>query len=192
MKRLHALCLFATVVVAGVVLPCIATAQPPGGGRGPGGRGPGGGSPLEMMSQLFDLADANGDGQLTKSELTAAMNNQRGGNQQRRGGPPAGQARGQGRGQDAGQNQMQAGPGGREGGPPPRPGQILPDFVTQSLNMTDKQQKQLAALQTQVDKRLAAMLTDEQKQLLQNLQQPGPRGQGGADREAGGRPQRPQ
>ncbi len=45
-------------------------AQPPGGGRGPGGPG---GSPLEHMAQLFDLADANRDGMLTKAELQAAM-----------------------------------------------------------------------------------------------------------------------
>ena len=66
-----------------VAVPCIATAQPPGGGRGPGGpggRGPGGhgpgGSPLEMISQMFDQIDANQDGSITKAELTAQMNNE--------------------------------------------------------------------------------------------------------------------
>ncbi|TWU23258.1 hypothetical protein Pla52o_27940 [Novipirellula galeiformis] len=203
MMRPIALSLFAITIA----LPSIVMAQPPGGGRGPGG-----GSPLERMSQIFDMADANGDGQLSKAELTAAMNtplggNQRGGGPQGRGGPPPGLDNGQGPMQRGpGEHGRPGGPGGQDGqgghggpgGPPPRPGQVLPDFVAQSLNLTERQQRQLAALQADVDKRLAGLLTDEQQQQLQN---PPPRpghGEGGPGHERpgqnrdNGRPQRPQ
>ncbi len=79
MKRPLAL----SLVAISVSLPYIATAQPPGGGRGPGG-----GSPLEMIGHVFDMADANRDGQVTKAELAAVMNKLGAGNQQGRGGPP--------------------------------------------------------------------------------------------------------
>ncbi|TWU54361.1 hypothetical protein Poly51_30780 [Rubripirellula tenax] len=181
------------------VLPCVATAQPPGRGGPPGQGGPGGrgGSPLEMMSQLFDQADANRDGSLTKAELQSAMESeagnqrggfQRGGNQQRPGGPPPQDGEQMGRqhgGEHGGQH------GGQHAGAPPRPGQVLPDFMIQTLNLNEKQTKQLAALQADVDKRLAALLTDEQQQQLQNPPMHGPPGQGGQDQE-NGRPQRPQ
>ena len=55
----------------------------------------------------------------------------------------------------------------RPGGPPPRPGQVLPEFVADQLNLTDEQREQLTALQTQVDERLAEILTDPQKEQLE-------------------------
>ncbi len=182
-----------------LALPVVATAQPPGGGP-PGGRGPGGGNPLEMLGRLFDMADANGDGQLTKTELTVAMNRmnaQRGGGQQGFGGPPPGA----GNFPAGEQARMQPGPGGPEGhggGAPPSPGQILPDFIVQSLDLTDRQQKKLAALQSDVDKRLAGILTDEQQQLLKTPPPPPAHAEGGPPPEGQeanalfGRPQRPQ
>jgi hypothetical protein len=53
-------------------------------------------------------------------------------------------------------------------------------------------------LQAEVDERLAAMLTDDQKQILEDHQHRGPHGEGGPSRPGhdqgrrGGRPQRPQ
>ena len=99
------------------------------------------------------------------------------------------------------------GPGGPEGrrapggerGVPPRPGVVLPDFIVQSLGLSDEQKDKLAALQKEVDTELAAILTDEQKQEMENHQPPahgpghGP-GHGEGGREGGNldRPQRPQ
>lgn len=236
---LNPLCRYQTMTRR-LVFPClvflmisggIATAQPPGGGRGPGGGfggrgggpgqgGPGGGSPVEMLNQMFDTMDANQDGQLSRSEVASAINGRngeppRGGMQRGRSGPPQGQgdAPGFGRGLDRGgrpggengpMQPGQGGPGqggpgqGGPGGPPPRPGQVLPDFVVEELGLNDRQQRQLTVLQGEVDKRLAAMLTDEQKQQLENHHQHGHHGQGGpqhgddAGLHGNDRPQRPE
>ena len=75
------------------------------------------------------------------------------------------------------------GPGG--GGPRgglPQPGQILPPRVQSQLNLTAAQQKKLAALQKEVDTKLAKILTDEQKKQLETMRSRGggqpPRGRG--------------
>jgi Squalene-hopene cyclase C-terminal domain len=57
---------------------------------------------------------------------------------------------------------------GRFGGPP-RPGQILPDFLQDELRLTDEQKKQLADLQKEVDAKLEKILTEEQKKQLRDL-----------------------
>ncbi|QEG40914.1 hypothetical protein UC8_29320 [Roseimaritima ulvae] len=191
-----------TILAIAAALPAIASAQPPGGGRGPGG-----GSPLEMISQSFDMADANRDGQLTKAELTAAiskMSQQRGGFQGRPGGPPPGAPFGQppaqrGQAEFGGPAEQGgfAGPGGHQAGPPSSPGQVLPEFVAESLNLTERQQKRIAALQAEVDRRLAAVLTDEQEQQLKNPPPPPAHGEGRPPHQGPGedaendRPQRP-
>ena len=69
------------------------------------------------------------------------------------------------------------GPGGASG--PPRPGQILPPFLQESLKLTDTQKKQLADLQSDVDTRLGKILTDDQKKQLKELRKRGPGGPGG-------------
>jgi len=80
------------------------------------------------------------------------------------------------------------GPGG-----PPKPGEILPSFVIESLNLTPNQTKQLDALQTMVKKRLEKMLTKEQREKMASMEhhgaheQGGPRG--GGQRPEGGRPE---
>ncbi|WP_404309056.1 hypothetical protein [Neorhodopirellula lusitana] len=77
----------------------------------------------------------------------------------------------------------------RGGGPVgrPKPGEILPEFLRQALNLTDRQSKQLSSLQTMVDGRLEKLLTDEQRQQLESAQPPGggPEGPGGAGRPGG-------
>jgi hypothetical protein len=111
------------------------------------------------LHRLFDRADTDKDGVVTKQELTALatreMANDRGG---RPGfGPP-------GFGPPGG--------GGGPGGPmmaPPRPGEILPAMLRQRLRLTEEQAKQLDALQSDVDRRLSGILTDEQKQTLRDL-----------------------
>lgn len=115
------------------------------------------------LLRLFDMADANKDGVVTREELIALAKKleaevAEGG----RGGP--------------------GGPGGPGGGPggfgrPPRPGQILPPFVQDRLELTATQKKQLEDLQKEVDARLASILTDEQKKQLKEMQA-GPGGGG--------------
>jgi outer membrane protein assembly factor BamB len=57
-----------------------------------------------------------------------------------------------------------AGPG-RLGGPP-LPGQVLPLFLQNVLNLSAEQKKQLEGVQKEVDDRLGKVLTDEQKKQL--------------------------
>ncbi|NND97622.1 MAG: EF-hand domain-containing protein [Pirellulaceae bacterium] len=177
------------VIFSGIIaVPGLLFAQPPGRGGPQGGMR--GGPPTEMILQLFQQADTNNDGSVSRAELTAAMQNQARGDRPERGGPPQGERRGRG------------GPPPHEGGerahgqhgPPPQPGQVLPEQVADSLNLDVRQKRQLAALQADVDKRLAAILTDEQKAQLQNARPA--HGPGHVDGEQGdrpaGRPQRPQ
>jgi outer membrane protein assembly factor BamB len=83
------------------------------------------------------------------------------------------------------------GPGGRGGrglggfGGPPQPGQILPSFLQDTLNLTPEQKKGLDSLQKIIDNQLSQILNDEQKKQLKeagpgfgpgmfrNLPQPG-------------------
>jgi hypothetical protein len=128
----------------------------------------------ERLLRLFDRADANKDGVVTKDELVAlatklAAEETAGGGRRRGFGPPGGPGG--------------FGPGGFGG--PPRPGQILPPFLEQELNLTDAQKQQIAVLQKEVDDKLAKVLTDQQKEQLKAMRRgPGParrgrRGPGG-------------
>ncbi|WP_286177861.1 EF-hand domain-containing protein [Stieleria mannarensis] len=190
-------------VFSGIILvPGLLFAQPPGRGGQQGGMR--GGPPTEMIFQLFQQADSNGDGSVTRAELTTAMQTMARGDRRGRGGPPP-----QGMQPGIGQPQPLLGAGGpppRAGGegepgghpgPPPQPGQVLPEPIAASLNLTDRQSRQLAALQADVDKRLAAILTDEQEAQLQQAGPahgqalgPGP-GEGQLGERRGGRPERP-
>ncbi len=55
------------------------------------------------------------------------------------------------------------GPGGFA---PPQPGEILPRFLQESMNLNDDQRAQIAALQKEFDDRLDKVLTDSQRQQL--------------------------
>jgi len=146
----------------------------------------------ERLLRLFDRADANRDGVVTKDELVAlatrmAAEEPAGGERGRGFGPPGG---------PGGFGPRGFGPGGFGG--PPRPGQILPPFLQQELNLTADQKQQIALLQKEVDEKLDKVLTDQQKQQLKEMRRgPGPgrrgrRGPGGGpegdrDRGPGGR-----
>jgi hypothetical protein len=168
------------------------------------------------LLRLFDQADANKDGVVTKEELTALAakldadaprgNTRRGpGGPDDRGpggpdddGPGGPDDRGPGGPGGPGANGpggQRPGPGGPRGfGGPPRPGQILPPFLRDRLNLTSEQAKQIDDLQKDVDAKLAKILSDEQKQQLQEMRGPGPRGPGGQGRvgdAGGGRPSQP-
>ncbi len=176
-----------------------AAAQPPGGKGGKGKKGGAGGAGLvermmafdknkdgkltrdeitdERLLRLFDQADANKDGVVTKEELEALakkLDAEAG-----EGGFGKG---GFGKGGEKGKRGF-GGPGGGRGfGGPPQPGQVLPPFLAERLELTPEQQKQLDALQKEVDARLAKILTAEQKKRLEEMRQPfgrGGRGPGG-------------
>lgn len=144
----------------------------------------------ERLTALFQRADSNSDGVVTKDELTAqftkdaaALGPNRGPGGFGPGGPPPG---GPGFG----------GPGGFG---PPAPGQILPPFLQDQLDLSEKQRQQLSDLQKDVDGKLAQILTREQMQQLREMSNRGPRGPGGnrgpggpgGPPNDGGRPQRP-
>jgi hypothetical protein len=111
------------------------------------------------LLRLFVRADTKKIGVVTKDNLTAlyARENQ-GGAQFGGGGGPGG-------------------PGGRGG--PPQPGQVLPDFLKDQLNLTEAQKKQVADLQKDVDAELAKILSGEQKARLKEMRDRGPGGRGG-------------
>jgi hypothetical protein len=131
------------------------------------------------LLRIFDRADANKDGVVTKEALTALAakmaEEQPDDRNQRRGPPDDGDdRRGPPDGPDGGQG---PGRGGPPGGPP-RPGQVLPSFVQERLNLTADQKRQVRELQDYVDGKLAKILTAEQKKQLKEMRPPG-MGRGG-------------
>jgi len=117
----------------------------------------------ERLVPLFERADANRDGVLSKDELLGVY--AREANPTRTGGPggPGG-----GRG----------GPGGprRMGPPPSQLGRIFSSGLQEMLGLTDAQKTEVAALQAEIDERLAKILTDEQKKTLKEMSARGPGG----------------
>jgi hypothetical protein len=115
------------------------------------------------LLRLFDRADANKDGIVTRDELVALYQKENVGGGRGFGGdgPPGGPG-----GPDR--------PGSRGG--PPRPGQVLPPFAEGQLNLTDDQKKQIADLQKEVDSRLDAILTANQKARVREMRGRGPGG----------------
>ena len=136
------------------------------------------------LLRLFDRADANKDGVVTREELVAlatemAAEQDQGGGKGRRG--PGG-------GPDGPGGPPGGGPGGFDfRGGPPRPGQILPPFLREQLNLTDAQNKQLDALQKEVDSKLDKILTGAQKKQLKEMR----KGRGGPPGGFGGPPPPP-
>jgi hypothetical protein len=150
----------------------------------------------ERLHRLFDRADKNKDGVVTKEELIALAKEidaewgdeggrgpggkgKFGKGKFGKGGPPPdddfpppGGPGGRGPG----------GFGGRGPGGPPRPGEILPPFLRDRLELTAEQKKQLDALQKEVDAKLDKILTAAQKKQLKEMREgfgPGGRGPGG-------------
>src|SRR5262249_59022330 len=87
------------------------------------------------------------------------------------GGPGKG---GPDKGGRGGPDKGKGGPPDRGRGGPPQPGVILPDFLQDELEMTDKQKKDLAALQKEVDAKLDKILTKKKKEQLNDIPQPRP------------------
>lgn len=125
----------------------------------------------QRLQPLLKRADADNDGTITKEELTAQItkesaNSQRGG----AAGGPGGFGGGPG---------GPGGPGGRGPGGPPQPGQVLPPFLQDELQLTEAQRRDLQDLQKDVDARLGKILTSDQQQQLRQMQSRGPGGPSG-------------
>ena len=136
----------------------------------------------QRLRRLFDQADLDKDGTLTKEELAAfAAKEQTKSRAGSRGGGPGGFGPdGDGPGGDGpppGFGPPGGGPGGRGMGPP-QPGQILPRFLRDRLELSAQQEKQIQELQKEVDAKLAKILTDGQKQQLKEMRERGPGGFG--------------
>jgi hypothetical protein len=133
----------------------------------------------QRLHRLFDLADTNKDGVVTRDELMALAAKldeefpQGGGF----GGGPGGFGGDKG---PKGKGGFGKGKGGFGKGPggPPQPGQILAPFLQEMLQLTADQKQQLDTLQKDVDVRLGKILTDAQRQQLRELQERGPFGKG--------------
>ena len=144
-----------TVIVGGgglVLAAALASAQPPGGGPGPDGTDDLVTRMMEFdqnkdgkltrtevtddrLLRLFDRADADQDGIVTRAELNALQVRERANERGGAGGPGGGFGpRGGGPGG--------FGPGGPGGGPPPI-GQILPGMLQDRLNLTTDQKTQV-------------------------------------------------
>ncbi len=161
-----------------------------GGGR-PGGFGPGN----FLATPLREKLDTDKDGKLSKEELLAGVKqlfsecdkDKKGSLDENQiaqglgriipqpqgfpGGPPGGPGGPPGgRGGRGGQPGGPGGPPGGRGGPP-QPGQIMPAPLQERLKLTDEQKKQVAALQKEVDAKLAAILTEEERKSLQQMRQ---------------------
>lgn len=161
----------------------------------------------ERLHRLFDRADTNKDGVVTKEELIAlaavmeaemSQAGGRGGPGGDFGGPPGGgpggpPGGGRGRRGPGGPPDDFGGPGGGPGrrgpggfGGPPQPGQIMPAFMQEMLGLTADQKSRVQTLQKEVDGKLAKILTDEQKKQLKEMQSDfgpgGPGGRGGRGR----------
>lgn len=136
----------------------------------------------ERLGSLFDRADADKDGVVTKAELKALFSQE---GSRFRGGEPGRPPGGFGPGGPGGPGRPGFGPGGPDGpggrrfGGPPRPGQILPGFLQDALNLTDQQKKDIEQLQKEVDSRLGRILTAEQKKQLSQFRGRGLGGPGG-------------
>lgn len=64
-------------------------------------------------------------------------------------------------------------------------GKVLPPFVRGQLDLTDEQKKQIQELEQEVRARLLKILTAEQKTLIEELREKGPKGPPGKDKEGG-------
>jgi Spy/CpxP family protein refolding chaperone len=130
----------------------------------------------DRLLRLFDEADANKDGIVTRDELIAIavkLDSQVASDSGGPGGPDGGRGMGFG---------GFGGPGGGRGmgrGGPPAPGQILPPGLQNELGLTDQQKSELQTLQNEVDAQLAKILTPDQQQQLKQMSARGRGGPGG-------------
>ena len=143
-------------------------------------------SPEEIRNAVaaFKKLDRNHDGTLDRSELEPRSGNMGGPD-----GPPGGQPPGArfGGPPPGGEDRP---PGGPNDPPPPdapprgagpgRPaiGRVLPPFVREELSLSDRQQKQIADIESSVKSKLESILTPRQLRQLRDRLATGPGGPG--------------
>jgi hypothetical protein len=124
------------------------------------------------LLRLFDKADTNKDGVVTREQVVTLAKQM----------VAESAAEGGGKGGPGGPGKF--GPpdkGGKGKGPPDKggfggpPGQILPPFLQDMLQLTAEQKLQVDALQTEVNAKLVKILTDDQNKQLKQVQQGGPK-----------------
>lgn len=120
----------------------------------------------QRLAAFFDRGDADHDGVLTKEELTVLF--------KREAAALHSDAPGAGGSPEFGG--LGAAPGFAPSGGFPRPGEVLPRFLQDALQLTADQRAELAKLQADVDARLGKILTQEQRERLNAFGQRGPRG----------------
>lgn len=79
-------------------------------------------------------------------------------------GPPAGNRRRSGQTGEGFRGQVGPGQPARGRGGPPRPGQVLPEFMQESLDLSVEQERTLDEIQSMVDDQLKQILTPEQQE----------------------------
>jgi hypothetical protein len=80
-------------------------------------------------------------------------------------------------GRDKGPGKKGPPPYEKKGPPPPfEPGKILPPHVRDTLELSEDQEKQIGDLEKEVRTKLLRILTDEQKDRLQEMRDKGPKG----------------
>jgi len=114
------------------------------------------------LHALFERADTNKDGIVTRAELEALYQREK-----LDAGGFGGGDKGKGFGDKKGKDGFGKGFGPKGG--PPQPGVVLAPFVQDALNLTDEQRKKVADLQKDVDMRLDQILTAEQKTQLREM-----------------------
>jgi hypothetical protein len=128
------------------------------------------------LHALFDRADANKDGFVTREELQALYERetaafQKGGFGDKDGFGDKGKGFGDKKGFAKG---------------PPQPGVILSPFLQDVLKLSDAQRQQVADLQKEVDARLEKILNADQRQQLREMRERGPGGFGPPDKKGFG------
>jgi EF hand domain-containing protein len=120
------------------------------------------------LHDLFDRADANKDGSVTRAELEALFQRENlpGGGFGGDKGKGPGDKKG-GFGDKKGKDGFGKGPFGKGG--PPQPGTVLAPFVQDALNLSEEQRNKVADLQKDVDAKLDQILTAEQKAQLRDI-----------------------
>ena len=137
------------------------------------------------LHALFDRADANKDGVVTRDELKVLYDRESAAFD--KGGFGKGEF-GKGEFGDKGKGPGGKGDFGDKKGPKgfgkstPPLGMVLPRFVQDFLDLSDAQRKQIDDLQKEVDARLEKILTAEQRQQLRDLRERGPGGFGPPDK----------
>ena len=149
----------------------------------------------ERIERMFDRADADDDGQLSRAEIEKVF----GGRGRFRGRGPGGVGRpggdrprfpgGDRPGISGGERPRFPGPDRPGFAGPPKPGTVLPGFLQTALKLSDDQKDQLAKLQAHVDAQLSEILTSEQQERLKTGKGLRP-GRDGGPRERGDRGER--